>query len=377
VEDAPPVRFGSAVASVGDVNGDGVPDVVVAGYAQANARGYPSGGQARVFSGKDGSPLFSLPVVAGDPQSMAPDFGEGVPSAAGAGDLNGDGKPDIVLGVPLASPGGLRYAGQVLVCSGKDGKPLLAIDGTGSSSTFGSAVAFLGDVDGDGKVDIAAGAPEAGDAGVVGVFSGKDGKFLFGVKGTPNSPAPEGATVDVDHLPGPPMFGWAIAAVGDLDRDGRPDFAVGAIYAMPSGRRSEGRVQVFSGKDRSVLRTFDPPKAVEPGLCGYSVAAVGDLNGDGVPDVATGLPFSGAAKEGRALVFSGRDGQVLLSMRAPGGGTHFGASVAGAGDVNGDGVPDIVVGQPGWPAGMPGPGRAFVMSGKDGSLLRTLDCSRK
>ncbi|MGH8567417.1 MAG: VCBS repeat-containing protein, partial [Gammaproteobacteria bacterium] len=151
-----------------------------------------------------------------------------------------------------------------------------------------------------------------------------------------------------------------MAGAGDVNGDGAPDLLVGTRF---------GRLHVYSGADGSVLRTLDLPSGSSTAPRS-AVAGVGDVNGDGVPDLLVGAGFSavgGNAGQGRAFVFSGADASLLrtLDLPTPQGFSGLGSAVAGAGDVNGDGVPDLLAGAPGHDVSEINQGQAFVFSGAD------------
>ncbi len=147
-----------------------------------------------------------------------------------------------------------------------------------------------------------------------------------------------------DGLVGGGGFG-AVSDVGDVDGDGYPDVMVGASAEVSGG---SGYVQVFSGKCGNVIFTLPSiPSAVQAAF-GWSVSGVGDVNADGYPDMLVGAPITPTFfGMGQAELFSGMNGASLKKFLGPGQtGDRFGFSVSGAGDVNNDGVPDMMVGSP-------------------------------
>ena len=243
-------------------------------------------------------------------------------SVCGLGDVDGDGVPDVAAG----SPGYDGGRGRVSVYSGGSGALLYTIDEPQAGSYLGVDVARAGDVDGDGVDDLLASAPFKGADGHVHLYSGADGSFVRGFYG------PSGGG-----------FGLRIAGGHDVDGDGVPDVAV---------LRSFDGAYVLSGATGAHL--FEVGWDVE------DVALVPDMNGDGRAEVVCGQPFE--APGGGVRVFSGADGAELLAVH--GVGVDIGRAVDGAGDVNGDGVPDLVTSA--WTTGA---GEAFVHSGLDGAVL--------
>lgn len=172
-------------------------------------------------------------------------------------------------------------------------------------------------------------------------------------------------------------FGAAVAGVGDVDADGTADVLVGAPGDSVGGDNA-GKAFLFSGADGSHLRTFESPNAEQLGLFGDALAGVGDLNGDGTPDVAITAQGEAVQDEdsaGRVYVFSGEDGRVLHALASPNAESygHFGAAVAGLGDLNEDGTPDLVVGARGETVdGSSRAGRLYVVSGAEGRVLNSV-----
>jgi hypothetical protein len=271
--------FGCAIAWIPDVNGDAVPDVVIGASGERSNSGLISAGRAYVYSGATGVWLRTL-------NSPNPDlngnFGFAV---AGVPDVNGDGRGDIIIGCPHENPGSTPYdAGRVYVFSGATGALIRAMGSpfTQVDGHFGQSVVGLKDINGDGRGDIAIGAPwqtPAGSvyqSGMVHVFSGATGAGLKHLM----SPTP--------NVKG--YFGMVISAVPDVNNDGREDLAVGSIHET-AGATQSGRAFIFSLPAGSLLKTMVSPHPDYQGEFGASVTGISDTNGDGKGDVVVGAPF--------------------------------------------------------------------------------------
>ncbi len=350
--------FGWSVSAAGDVNGDGCSDLVVGAFFEDVYEDHA--GRAYAFDGSNGGLLLTL-------ESPTPEEGGSLGiSVSAAGDVDNDGRDDVIVGAHQED-GGAYDAGRAYVFSGDDGSLLhtLVSPNPRVQGNFGCEVSSAGDVDGDGYDDVAVAAHwEDGAVIVCGrayVFSGNTGNVIHALE----SPNPKQAA----------YFGTSLALVGDLDGDGMDDLAVGA-YLEDGGALQAGRVYVFSGQDAHVIHTLESPNAEVTGGLGISVAALGDVDADGWPDVIVGawLEDGGDTQAGRAYVYSGQTGAVLHTLESPNpewfGG--FGLRVGGIGDVSGDGCPDMVVGTYKEDGGAQDAGRAYIFSGSDGSLLHTL-----
>jgi len=326
-----PGLFGQSVRSAGDVDLDGVPDVLAGVPGGGIEYCSPAaGGWVGVYSGRTGVRLYQIFA----PPNSIDLMGWSVASIA---DLNGDGRPDLIVGAPHW-PGGLQCGkGQVRIYSGADGSLLHTLVGTGGLPSgyelFGISVANAGDVNADGTQDVLVGATYGqnhnGDgAGYARIFSGADWSTIHTVYGNVASE----------------RFGQSVSGVGDVNLDGFADFAVGTPFSTYAG--GCGSVRVYSGADGLILHFFNG----QPGCIGRWVAAAGDVDADGVPDIAS----SGGAG---AVVFSGSTGAVLMNVSGSSGAVH---SVDGAGDVNQDGHADLIVARL---------TSARVYSGFDGSIL--------
>jgi FG-GAP repeat len=324
--------FGAAVAGLGDLNKDGYDDFAVGDPLDQTAG--LKGGRVVVYSGLDASELFTL-----DSPAEGLRFGEVI---AAAGDVDMDGTPDFIVGAPRPN-----NIGEAFVFSGADGSMLLHLLGYYMDGLFGIAVAGAGDVDGDGHADVLVGSPQDKSDGFTfgkaRVFSGIDGSLIYTLKGNASSDE----------------FGFRVAAAGDVDADGAADFLIGAPSGSFQGA-DDGALHVISGA--SGLTLFEIHGPVSNAALGSVIAGVGDLNGDGYDDFAAGIRFLE-----EAWVFSGADGSVLFTVSELGG--NFGSGIAGGGDANGDGLPDLLVGANFWDQTPNGDeGGMFLYSG-DGTPL--------
>ncbi len=312
------LRLGGAVAAAGDVDQDGHGDLLVG--APYGAAGH---GEVRLYSGATGAVLKSWQGSAAGDQ-----FGRCV---SGTQDVDGDGIPDVLVGAPQADIGGPN-AGELSLFSGSDGT-LLRVHRGSTFDQLGFSTVGTGDLNGDGRGDYAVGVPfsdaAAFNGGAVMVFSGTDGALLYQVAGQ----------VAGDQL------GFGLSGGQELNGDGVLDLGVCAPGADANGFDS-GAAYALSGLDGSLLRVFPGPG---PGLYLSAVSLLGDVNGDGRGEVLAGCAGAqGAANEaGQVELFSGSDGSSLKLFLGPRALGWFGAAVAGGGDVNGDGIPDFLVGAPG------------------------------
>ncbi len=331
-------RFADSLSPAGDLNGDGGEDLMIGEPHSIPAKVY-------LYSGLDGSQLFVLTGANGESS-----FGS---SLAGRGDVDADGVPDLLVGAPYNNQG--QIYGAIELFSGATFQSLYQITLT-TEDGFGTSVAFIDDLDGDGADDLLVGAPWSArgneNPGRTFVYSGRTGQWID----------------DLARGEDRAAFGTSLATLGDVNGDGAADFAVGAPYNPRDGAR--GSVFLVSGLDRTVLRRFDAePKSNV--TFGYSVASAGDVNQDLVPDLIVGAAYD----SGLAYVYSGADGALLYRFQSKAGADAFGAAVGGGSDLNLDGHSDFVVGAPQdrqVPYTYNGYGAAYVYSGKDGSPLFTV-----
>lgn len=316
------------------------------------------------------------------------------------GDLDGDGVADVAISSTGQNTALLTKVGRVWIFSGRTRQLLRTIQnpdpqaGTG----FGDSIIDIGDVNGDAVDDLAiaaavqgfytgvgtpCGAPEPNGCneaqGRVYIFSGRTQSVLRIIE---------------DPVPQPfAFFGFGFAiAVHDLDGDGVGDFVEtaegetvgicdddGDPVTPPVPCPAVGAAYAFSGKTGALIHRFDDPDppAAFGSFGGGGVTAPGDVTGDGVDDITVGAPFAGPA--GTAFLFNGKTGALVRSLGdglplGLGGGFGFGTgSGREPGDVNGDGVPDIIVSAPGTDVGaVDNAGMLYLLSGVDGSIIRTL-----
>ncbi len=338
--------LGYCVDGAGDVNGDGYDDLIVGAYGED--RTGTNTGTAWVFSGRDGVQLRVL-----DGTNAGDNFGY---SVAGAGDVDDDGYADVIVGAPQQPliPGSGN--GEARVVSGFDGATLYTLNGDGPNDSFGFCVDGAGDVNGDGHEDVIIGAIEDDDQGLscgsARVVSGADGSVLYTFYGDSAGD----------------LLGWSVSKAGDVNGDGFDD----VIAGMPGHGDSVGMARVYSGVDGTVLHTFTGGGAGDQ--FGISVSGAGDTNLDGFDDLIVGAvgDDGNGANAGSAKVFSGLDGAPLFTVYGDSPEDGAGLSVSSAGDVNGDWFADVIVGTPGATHNGPGSGAARIHSGLDGSLLRVL-----
>lgn len=328
-------QFGWIARNIGDVDGDGVPDVVTS--APSNNAGGAQAGRIYAYSTKTSKLLWTADGRAND------QLGSGVEAA---GDTNHDGIPDVIA----SAPGG-DYA---KVYSGRDGRELLTLTAGAKGDQFGSHAAGAGDVNGDGFADVIVGAPNnsanGAKAGRAYVFSGKDGSVLLTLTGERAG----------DN------FGNSVTGYSDK----KNHFLI--VGAGKAGPRNTGRVYVYRGLTETPAFTIDSDEDGNA-LGAMFVSVLGDVDGDGVPDVY-GSDWSNGAdggRQGRVYVHSGKDGHRLFTFSGQTAGEGFGTSPSPAGDVNGDGHADLVVGAWQYAGAAIGGGRAYLYSGKDGHLIRT------
>ena len=420
---APDDYSGSSVSSAGDVNGDGFDDLIV-GADRADPNGDESGSSYIVFgkassfdaaldlSSLNGTNGFRLDGLAEDDYSGR--------SVSGAGDVNSDGFDDMIVGAPWADPNGDWSAGSSYVVFGKassfdaaldlsslNGTNGFRLDGESRSSYdgdfSGSSVSNAGDVNGDGFDDLIIGAPNADPNG-----SGSGSSYVLFGKASDFD-----ATLDLSSLDGSNGFrldgvveldfsGTSVSNAGDINGDGFDDVIAGTPASSPNGIDHSGSTYVVFGKDSGFEASLDLSSLNGSNgfrldgeefldFSGSSVSTAGDVNGDGFDDLIIGAPNAGpdGSWSGASYVVFGKntgfDATLDLSSLDGSNGfrldglheTHsWGSSVSNAGDVNGDGFDDLIVSaSDADPNSMRNAGSTYVVFGKGSGFDASMDLS--
>ncbi len=329
-----------------------------------------------------------------------------------AGDVNGDGYEDVIVGARNADPHGTSSGAAYLLfgsasgfsglsLSGLNGTNGFKISGAATNDLAGFAVSGAGDINGDGYDDILIGVPQAdphgGNSGAAYIIYGKASGFT--------------ANLDLSSLNGANGFqlsgaltgdfaGVSVSGAGDVNGDGYDDFLVGARAADPHGAQSGSTYLVFgkagsfganldlSSLDGTTGLRIDGEAAGD--YAGNSVAAAGDINGDGYDDLIIGGPSAHphGTNSGRAWVIFGKasgfpatlalsslDGTNGFRINGSATGDRAGFAVAGAGDINGDGLADLVIGAPTTDANGVDSGAVYVIFGKTTGFSNVLELS--
>lgn len=411
---------GRNLARAGDINGDGLDDMLVSGE-RASPGGLSDAGEAYLIYGQaDGGFPDILNI-----NRLRADQGLRIPgvaardlcgySVAGNGDVNGDGITDIIVSAHAHDSGGVYNAGAAYVVFGGSGLPPVVdpagldgsngfrIEGVIERGGLGGQVAIPGDLNGDGVDDLAVSATGVAVDGVEGcgvvyvVFGRRDGWP---------------AVVSAANLGGQSGYrlegrtrlaraGGALAAAGDFNGDGRDDLLIGSRGGSPGGRTYAGAAYVLYG--RAADDPIPPVRALDdldgisgirlegavPGdAAGFAVAGIGDVNGDGLDDVLIGADRA-AGEAGQSYVVFGRrfalggspaslplselDGLHGFRIDAIERGERSGHSVAGAGDINGDGRADLAIGAYRGGTRIRDSGDVYIVYGRDAACLPDLD----
>jgi hypothetical protein len=353
-------RLGQSVGTAGDVNGDGYADVVIS--ADRFDAGQVNEGRVYVYHGSS-SGLGTIPAWTAEGDQEGAQFGHVVGTA---GDVNGDGYADLLVGANKYDSGQVDE-GRVYVYhggpAGLASTPAWAAESDQAGAYLGCRIGTVGDANGDGYADAVVGA-DGYDADYI--DEGRAYVFLGGSTGLAEIPAwiAEGNQAGAS-------LGLSVGTAGDVNGDGYADAVVGARN-YDAGEVDEGRAFVYyggiSGLAQTAAWTAESDQA--GAWFGWSVGTAGDINGDGYADLVVGANrySGGETREGRAYIYLGAPAGLAGTPAWTGEGdqayAHFGQSVGTAGDVNGDGYADVVIGAYLYDARFSNEGRAYVYYGE-------------
>ncbi len=360
-------NFGAAVASAGDVNGDGYSDVIVGAYTYDN--GESNEGAAFVYLGSAAG-ISTTPAAMLESNQASANFGY---SVAGAGDVNGDGYSDVIVGAYMYDNGQADEGAAFVYHGSAAGISTMAaamVERNQASANFGYSVAGAGDVNGDGYSDVIVGANMydngQADEGAAFIYHGS----ATGISTT--------AAAVVESNQASANSGTSVGGAGDVNGDGYSDVIVGAPF-FSDGEGNEGAAFIYHGSAAGISTTAATTVESNQLLAflGISVAGAGDVNGDGYSDVIVGayLYDHGESNEGAAFIYHGSAAGISTTAAAlvesNQASASFGASVAGAGDVNGDGYSDVIVGAYTYDNGISNEGAAFIYQGSAAGISTT------
>ena len=403
---------GGSVSGAGDINGDSIDDLII-GATRADPNGNSSAGETYVVFGKSGGfdASLNLSQLNGSNGFVINGIDEvdlSGSSVSDAGDINGDGIDDLIIGATRADPNGNSSAGETYIVFGKsgsfdaslnlselNGSNGFVINGIDFYDVSGFSVSGAGDINGDGCDDLIIGAPVVDTTEVFYDPPSGESYVVFGqAEGF-------GASLNLSDLNGSNGFiisginsadllGISVSDAGDINGDGIDDLIIGADDADPNGNSSAGETYIVFGKSGSFDATLNLSQLDgsngfvlngidERDFSGGSVSGAGDINGDGIDDLiigANGADPNGNSRAGETyVVFGNSEGfNASLELSELNGSNGFvlngidpddlsGVSVSGAGDINGDGVDDLIIGAPGADPNDTPAGETYVVYG--------------
>jgi VCBS repeat-containing protein len=414
-------RSGRSVSNAGDVNGDGYDDLIIGAHRDDPNGNAESGASFVVFGKENGHVELSAVEVNGAHNLGFVINGVGAGDYAGqsvsaAGDVNGDGFDDLLVGAPATAPIGENSGSAYLVYGKGDSVPVelsalrgdanlggFVIVGLAEGNLTGQSVSDAGDVNGDGYDDIIIGANKAGPndpaSGTSYVVYGRPdvgGNKIGTAIDLTEIEADTGGFV-INGVAENDQSGLSVSGAGDVNGDGFDDVIVGAPFDDPNGDLSGASIVVFGsaegvGVELTELEGAagaDPTGFVINGVAaddqsGISVSGAGDVNGDGLDDLIVGVKAAnpnGLLSGASYVVFGKADGAAVelsaVELNAGAVPTGFiikgistddfsGQSVSGAGDVNGDGLDDLIIGATGTDSNGSDSGSSYVVYGKTG-----------
>ena len=393
-------RSGSAVSGAGDVNGDGIDDLII-GAPLADPNRNSRAGESYVVFGKNSgfSSLLNLRTLNGSNGFVINGIDAGDDSGgtvSGAGDVNGDGINDLIIGADGADPNGNSRAGESYIVFGNqagfsttlelsalNGTNGFVINGIDRFDRSGSSVSGAGDVNGDGLSDLIIRGSSAAESDVVfGQSSGFSSSLNLSALDGSNGFSISGRSA------------VSVSGAGDINGDGIDDVIIGAPFADPNGNSNAGESYVVFGSNSGFSSSLDLNALdgtngfVINGIdandfSGNSVSGAGDVNGDGLDDLIIGATFAdsnGNSYAGESYVVFGSnsgfsssldlstlDGANGLTFSGANSNDFSGASVSGAGDINGDGIDDVTISG--------GVDEDYVVFGSNSGFSSSLDLS--
>ncbi|CAC9622677.1 hypothetical protein [uncultured Gammaproteobacteria bacterium] len=375
-------RSGASVSNAGDVNGDGLDDLIV-GARNAGLNDKKETGKSYIIFGKIDSTAINLSAIASGTGGFVIN-GENAMDYSGwsvstAGDVNGDDLDDLIISAYGADPSGKESAGKSYVIFGKTDNTVInlsdigtggfVINGENAGDKSGYSASNAGDVNGDGLDDLIVGASKADpsgrtDAGKSYIVFGKTDNTAINLSAIANGTG--GFVINSEKV----GINWntiLVSNAGDVNGDGLDDLIIGVKSASPNGKAHAGRSYVIFGKtnntaiDLSAIGTagFVINGEKSGDWSGVSISTAGDVNGDGLDDLIVGadqVDLNGKLQIGKSYVVFGKTDNTEINLSAIVSGTggfvingenaydYSGHSVSTAGDVNGDGLDDLIVG---------------------------------